>query len=380
MKESENITQFSEFVFQLFQNIEKNDLEYIYRGDITAKLVSNILDLAKSNLENGETVRVKSRIYFIMGEGLQNITRHQENFNIKKKENNSIIVINKRKTKYTITTGNVIKKENIKSLKEKLEKINNMSVKELRSFARFIRNSQAITDKGGASLGLVEMAKRSGNQLLYSFSDIDIKMSYFYFNTAILTNDNIRKEALRPQNKKYLDKIIDFHKYLNTENVLLTFKGDFNQENVVYLLEILRGQMPETTTSIKINNILIELLQNILKHADNINDITDWKPGIFLVNKNKNNYILSASNYISNSKKEFLEKKLSHLNSLDKKGILQLYKESLLDTNEVSSTKTGLGFIDIRKKSLNKINYNFKIVNEKYSFLTIQATITIKKK
>ena len=378
MKELENITKFSEFVFKLFQNVEKNDLEYIYRGDITAKLVSNILDLAKNNLENGETAQVKSRIYFIMGEGLQNITRHQENFALTERENNSIIVINKRKTRYTITTGNIIKNENIKALEEKLKKINSMSVKELRNFARFIRNSQGITEKGGASLGLVEMAKRSGNQLLYSFSDIDIKMSYFYFNTAILTTDNIRKEALRPQNKKYLDKIIEFHKYLNKENVLLTFKGDFNQENVVYLLKILRGQMPETTTSIKINNILIELLQNIEKHADNIDGIIDWKPGLFLISKQKNKYILSASNYISNLKKEFLEKKLSLLNSLDKKGIAELYKESILNSNEISSKKTGLGFIDIRKKSLNNFKYHFKIVSKKYSFFTVQATINIK--
>ena len=231
------------------------------------------------------------------------------------------------------------------------------------------------TDKGGASLGLVEMAKRSGNQLLFSFTDIDVKASFFYFNTEIVTDTTKNNSKLRPQDKKYLEKIIDFHKHLNKEDVLLSFKGDFSQDNVIYLLEMLRSQMPESTTSIKINNILIELLQNIEKHADNINEVTDWKPGIFLINRKNNNYYLTAGNYLSNSKRKELEGKLEHINSLDKKELTKLYKESILNTKEISSIKTGLGIIDIKRKSLNEIKYSFKKINENYSFFIIQIEI-----
>ncbi len=369
-----NISEFSKYMYSLFHDIDKNDLEYIYKGDITPKLISNILDLAKTNLANAkDTIKVKSRIYFIMGEGLQNITRHQDTSN--NSDLDSLIVIDKRKGRYSITTGNPIKKENIKTLKEKIDKINNMTVKELREFARQIRKTTQITDKGGASLGLVEIAKRSGNKLTYTFKDIDsdATVSYFYFSTEILTNP-IKKETLREKDLKNLERTKQFHQFLNKENILLSFKGDFNQDNVLYLLDILRGQMPVSTTSIKLNNILIELLQNIEKHADNIDGITEWKPGIFLIHEKDGKFYLTASNYISNSRIKILTDSIDYVNSLDKKDIIKLYKEKILQQNVVTAKQTGLGIIDMRKRSGSKFGYSFHQIDDKYSFFTLQIS------
>jgi len=371
-----NISDFSEYIYSLFQNINQNDLEYIYKGDVTADLISNILNLAKTNLASSkDSVKVRSRIYFIMGEGLQNVTRHQDES--KNAELDSLIVIDKKRDKYSITTGNPIKKENVRELKEKLDRINNMSVAELREFARYIRKNEEMTEKGGASLGLVEIAKRSGNELTYTFKDIDsdATVSYFYFNTEILT-DFVKSNNLRKKDIEYLEKVKKFHEFLNEENILLSFKGDFNQENVLYLLDILKGQMPASTITIKVNNILIELLQNISKHADNINDITEWKPGIFFIHKKENKFTLTASNYILNSKIDELSSSIELVNSLDKKGIKKLYKTKILDQEvETTSQKTGLGIIDIKKRCRNNFKYNFLKINDKYSFFTLQTTI-----
>ena len=68
-----------DYIYRHFSGIEKDDLEYVYRGEITPRLVMDILDMAKTNLAKADDTRkMRSRIYYIMGEGLQNITRHQE--------------------------------------------------------------------------------------------------------------------------------------------------------------------------------------------------------------------------------------------------------------------------------------------------------------
>ena len=40
-----------DFIYDHFRDIEKDDLEYVYRGEVTAHLVMNILELAKTNLD-----------------------------------------------------------------------------------------------------------------------------------------------------------------------------------------------------------------------------------------------------------------------------------------------------------------------------------------
>jgi hypothetical protein len=366
---------YRDFVYALFRDTEKDDLEYIYRGEITAKLVMNILDLAKSNLAKGEdTSNLKSRIYFIMGEGLQNITRHQESLNVDAPEKSAIIVINKKQYTYSITTGNLIKKENVEPLKSKLEKINSLTVNELRDFARYVRMTTAISEKGGASLGLIEMAKRSGNKLLFSFKDIDDEFSYFYLNTEIPIYKT-KMEILNPQNEKFLEHLKEFHELLNREKFLLSFKGDFNQENLLYLLNIVKTQLTESTTSIKLNNVLVELLQNIVKHADNNNGVTDWKPGIFLINEKDNEFFLTAGNYISSQKIKDFRGKIDNINKLDEKGLSDYYRKNLMDFANPSPIKTGLGIVDMRRKSGRTLDYHFKEINENYSFFTIQVRI-----
>lgn len=364
-----------DFVYALFKDTNKDDLEYLYRGEITAKLVMNILDLAKSNLARGEeTTNIRSRIYYIMGEGLQNITRHQESENVDSPEKSAIVVINKKRYTYSITTGNLIRNENVTGLKSKLEKINSLSVSELRDFARYVRMTTGISEKGGASLGLIEMAKRSGNKLLYSFKDIDAEFSYFYLNIEIPIFKS-KAEMLNPQNQQFLENLKEFHELLNKENFLLSFKGDFNQENLLYLLNIVKSQLTESTTSIKLNNVLVELLQNIVKHADNKDGITDWKPGIFLINERDNQFCLTAGNYISTKKINSFKGRIDIVNQLDEKGLSEQYKRTLLDFANPSPIKTGLGIIDMRRKSGKSLDYNFKEINEDYSFFTLQVRI-----
>ncbi len=372
-----NVTNrtYKDLVLQLFIDIEPDDLEYIYRGEITARLVMNVLDLTKSNLSKAEDAsRLKSKIYYIMGEGLQNITRHQELSQQDSPEKSAIIVVRKKELTFSVSTGNLIRNENVKPLKSKLEKINNMNINELKDFSRYVRMTTEISEKGGASLGLIEMAKRSGNKLSYDFKDLDLEFSYFYLNTEIPINKNLGEELLE-QEEGFLDKLKEFHQVMNRENFILSFKGDLNQENMIYLLNMVKSQMSETTTSIKLNNVLVELLQNIVKHADNKDCVSDWKPGIFLINESETEYFLTAGNYINDEKVEPLKAKITSINELTEQGLTTIYRKNLFDFENPNPVKTGLGFIDMRRKSGKKLDFSFQPIENGYSFFTVQVKI-----
>jgi len=368
---------YEEFVNNLFQGIEKGDLEYIYKGEVTSTVVTNILDLAKLNLKDIDLKPISSRIYFILGEGLQNISRHQDKID-GTTPSDSIILISKQKNTYNITTGNLIRVDKKEELEEKMSKINSMTIEELRSFARYIRKNYTLSEKGGANLGLVEMAKRSGSKLIYGFKDFLPNYSFFYFTIELdlkvkKPGDNLIVPKNEYRNINFLKK---FHQTLADQNIYLVFKGDFHQNNILALFDILRKQMAETVVSIKLKNVLIEVLQNIEKHGNNLDGITDWKPGIVTVHQENDDFYLTASNYILNSRIPELRTKIEQINSLDKGKLNELYRESLLDFNqEITAKKTGLGYIDIRRRSGLPLIFDFNKIDDNYSLFFIQVTI-----
>ncbi|NJO89487.1 MAG: hypothetical protein HC831_11465 [Chloroflexia bacterium] len=86
-----------EFI-DLYDLIQKDELEYIFRGNFTPEIVKTILDLAHVTLESLSNVfKIKKKVYYIVGESLQNITRHSsEIFSDSSPDNFSLFASKKR--------------------------------------------------------------------------------------------------------------------------------------------------------------------------------------------------------------------------------------------------------------------------------------------
>lgn len=362
-----------DFIYRHFCDIEKDDLEYVYRGEITPRLVMDILDFAKSNLAKADDTRkMRSRIYYIMGEGLQNITRHQADSQDKTDDKSAIIVIHKKRHKYIIATGNLMMRADEEPLRRKLEKINNLDTEGLKEFSRETRTTTGLSEKGGASLGLIEMAKRSGNKLDYMIKSVDENYSYFYLTTEIKTGDGTDDQQDCPGYS--IQDLIEAHENFTQNNYNLSFKGDFNQENLLSLLSILKSGMDETPTRIKLYGVMVELLQNIVKHADNIDENKMWKAGVFYICEKDDKFSLLAGNYIDHKYSQPLIERVERLNQMDYKELTKEYNKILFNFNN-DPVSTGLGFIDIRRKTGTQIECSLVKVNEEKDFFMAKIDI-----
>jgi hypothetical protein len=68
-----------------------------------------------------------------------------------------------------------------------LDEINSLDKDGLKSlYKEIIKSSSGLTDKGGAGLGFVDMARKSGQKLVYKFQDIDDQTSFFSLKTIVL--------------------------------------------------------------------------------------------------------------------------------------------------------------------------------------------------
>lgn len=361
-------------IIKLAEEIHSYDLEYIYQGYFDPKVVMKTLSLIRSNLaQNRKTLKVQNKIYYILGESLQNITRHQE-IEVDSADKESLFVLQKTEKSFYITTANQIKNENIGTLKEKIEKINKLDHDGLRLYSRKIKMTGKISEKGGAGLGLIEMAKRSGARLSYDFKKISDDRSLFYLNTFIdiYSRDNFNESS---QNiKKRIENIKELHEYLLQNNIKLLFKGAFDQSNLVKLLSIYEKSTEKSNYTVKVFNIMMEILQNIVKHSDSINE--RLKPGIFVLCRDDNYHYLIAGNYIKKTQKNIIKNKIDYINSLNEEQLADLYNNILFDfTEKEDAMKTGLGFIDIKRRSGYKIWYDFININQEKTFYLIEIKV-----
>ncbi|RLD65360.1 MAG: hypothetical protein DRI95_08910 [Bacteroidetes bacterium] len=365
--------------YDLFDRVGNDDFEYIYRGVFTQNLTRKILSLAESNLQRFvDKGSLQNRIYFIMVEGLQNVTRPQRDENAVTDEHLGIFAIQKKGNRYLITTGNSIVNSKVELLKEKLEQVSNLDREEIKKLHREIVGTGELSAKGGAGLGLIEMARRSGNKLSFDFEYIDLYWSYFYLQTEIpsRTYGNSAVEDL--ETSKFMRDMKSLNRILSKRNILLNFNGNFNQNNILSLLSIIKGQMRVSRAAKKVYNIMVEMLQNISKHGNDYQDSDDGNSGIFSLAQTEEEYILSSGNYILNKYVDELREKLELINSLDTSELNEYFNKILLEQITIDPKKTGLGFVDIRLKCNKKVAYDFRKLDDEFSFFTLQTSIQLK--
>lgn len=362
--------------YGLFKDMQEDNLEYTYRGIFNTGITDNILSLAETNLfETKDKRKIKKRVYFIMVEGLQNITRHQEDTD-EINDYPGLFAVQRKNNGYYITTGNLIHGDAVPNLSSQLEKINSLDAEELKEYSRNVLTTKGLSEKGGAGLGLIEIARRSGKKLLFDFKKIDNNYHYFYLHTEIPFEADKCKQSETTQES--LTKIKNLHALLDKYNIVLNFSGIFNQENLINLLSIIENQMgTKLVLKARVYNIMVEMLQNILKHGDDFtfNNIKGHY-GIFFISEQENEFVLTAGNYIENRKIDALNSHLKKVNSLDKGGLDEFYSKTLLNFKIDDRNRSGLGIIDMRLKSKRALRFNFSKTNDEFSFFTLQVVMS----
>jgi hypothetical protein len=362
--------------FRLFDAIQKEKLNYVYRGYFTSNFTSNILSLAQSNINDEETAsEIKKRVYHVMVEGLQNISRHQAGGIEDVGSTYGLFAVKKMQDRYILTTGNLIENERIGSLTNKIKKVNGLDKIQLKNYHKEELQNGKISEKRGAGLGLIDIARRSGSKLEYAFNPISNKLSYFYLQTEITSNSLNEKYPVRNNNNSLIS-YTNLHPLLNDDNVLIVFNNSFNQESLLDMLSFLEKQMGDSNRlKRQIFNVMIELFQNITKHASDYMISKDGKQGIFYISENEKEFYLNTGNYMENDKVRVLRGRLNYINNLDDNDLENFYDKRLFDFEMDSNKGAGLGLIDLRIKSGNKLTTDFQKINNEYSFFTLKVKI-----
>jgi Family of unknown function (DUF6272) len=180
------------YIYELHRTMLKQNMILVYEGEFTQEVTKSILAMAERNMDSfGEDSSVKRKVFNVMVECLQNISKHAENYDAATgAKNNAIFMIGKYQDEYIITSGNAIFNVNVPTMEQKLAAINALDKEGLKELYKDIIKKTKLSEKGGAGLGFVDMARKSGHPLGYSFELVDETFSFFSLKTTISRHNN----------------------------------------------------------------------------------------------------------------------------------------------------------------------------------------------
>lgn len=231
---------------------------------------------------------------------------------------------------------------------------------------------------------------------------------------------------------EYIDEL---RKTMAEHKLIFMYEGEFTQDIILSLLRVAEKKMNALGENLKVTrkvfNVMTECLQNIVKYSDQVpnenaqvvgapedetktaesNDSTSVSPDaqpanaastttneeeqdeiptavvyepLFIIGRRpQNQYAIATGNIIHNKKIEAMQERLDLINGLDKFGLLKYYQKTVKanmkrdkeNETDLDRNSAGLGFIDMARKSGNKFGYEFKSVNDEFSYFYLLVTV-----
>ncbi len=176
-------------IYKIYKQLEQRNVILSFKGMMTSELLTTILQIMESKMDRfEERPKIKKKVFNVLVECLQNLYHHIDEDDMAKSsqnETNSLFMIAKSETTYEITTGNYMRPTEVEGLKDKLDLINGMDKDELKSYYKQVLNEGTMSDKGTAGLGMIDIARKSGKKLEYSFSPINDNLTFFSLSVKI---------------------------------------------------------------------------------------------------------------------------------------------------------------------------------------------------
>ncbi|HKL37647.1 MAG TPA: SiaB family protein kinase [Bacteroidales bacterium] len=183
-----NVKGFLEFVYDFYRSMKAHEITLVYEGEITHQITKAFTSLTESNMaKQEESNTVQKKVFHVMVECLQNISKHADTFGSDDYlfAGRGIFMVSKGLEDYHVTTGNVIENRKIEELTEMLEEINSLDKEGLKQLYKKQMREGRLSDKGGAGLGFIDIARKTGNKLEYHFLPIDETSSFFLLSSSI---------------------------------------------------------------------------------------------------------------------------------------------------------------------------------------------------
>jgi len=166
---------------------------------------------------------------------------------------------------------------------------------------------------------------------------------------------------------------------MSESGIFLDYRGPLDFEVINSLLKKLKKSSEfkdlNKITGKRVYFVVVECLENILKHAELELSENPGTNSHITVRKINDKIIVDAGNPVSGDVKENIVQRLEGINNSDEKTLKSLYENKIRSELLNNEECAGLGFIQMALKSGNKIIYSFNPLTNGYLYFEIVITL-----
>lgn len=170
------------------------------------------------------------------------------------------------------------------------------------------------------------------------------------------------------------DFAFKLNKAMEAHSIRISYTGEFTSDLISVLLGMSRENAKMGTAQIKVYNVMIESLENLVHHASE--SIENPYPAIFLLAQDEDHHYVCTGNKIHNKEIPPLRDKLEKTNNCNTSELRNWYNQILVNGETPDDDKgAGLGLIDMAIKSRNKLHYDFSKIDDAHSFFVLKIKV-----
>jgi hypothetical protein len=177
-------------LLEYYKKMCERNIVLDFQGAISQEMVVGMAELLKNKFSQKiERTNIVKKLFSIFIEMAQNIAIYStERVYLDNQHGDvgaGIIVVTEENNNYIITSGNLVKKKSISNIVEHCQRINRMDKGELRQFYKAQIKSSRKRGKKGAGVGLIDIARKSGNQIRYGVTRVNDINSFLVLSVKI---------------------------------------------------------------------------------------------------------------------------------------------------------------------------------------------------
>lgn len=182
---------------------------------------------------------------------------------------------------------------------------------------------------------------------------------------------------------RFIKSVLTIYDELVTNGLSLVYLGEFSHQITKMFTSMAEDDMDknqeELSVKRKVYHVMVETLQNMNKHSDEIAEQGSIGKGLFMIGKKDETYYVITSNKVSVAKQPLLEDMLQKINAANKAELKEMYRKQIKEGKISAKGGAGLGLIDIARKTTGKHDYHFLPHDDENSFFILKVEINTKK-
>ncbi|MBK7130871.1 MAG: hypothetical protein IPM74_19120 [Crocinitomicaceae bacterium] len=358
--------------YDLYKMLSRDAYVLVYMGvfdDVLTSILMDLNDAGKFEMKSN-----RKKISFLIAECFQNIVRHanQESKDAVGYDIPEMFLLRNHNHVHHLVTTNIVRNADRDRLAKNIDHLKSLSKDELKELYLQVFTGTGHSEKGGAGLGLIEMARKSGTAPTYLFDSLGADLSNFFFQVNALPSNfagpvTEKETSIAPAQKIY--------EILSRQKIVLLQKGDFTKESILPLIQLFENNLhlkaEDAVVMKKVITLLMEMLENINEHAKEMNGSRE---GVFYVaEKTPGKYEINTGNFIPVSQSIILKERLESIAKLTEGKGRRNYEKQLQKLSDGEKFKPGQGLIEICKNSTGKLAFDFRPIGHSLSYFSLKV-------